>query len=138
MPWRWPRSKTLQKRSLNGEGPVFVNIRGEALRGYKHWFDPAVEESGLKDFTWYCLRHTFVSRLAMAGVSLVTISDLMGHNTIQMTKRYAHLAPAHNQAAVDRLVEFHAEPVSESPRDTKTGTAPESHAMIRPWQVFSK
>jgi len=59
--------KTLQKRSLNGECPVFVNIRGEALRGYKHWFDPAVEEAGLKDFTWYCLRHTFASRLAMAG-----------------------------------------------------------------------
>lgn len=36
----------------------------------------------------------------------MTIFELMGHKTIQMTKRCAHLAPAHNQAAVDRLVSF--------------------------------
>jgi len=98
--------KVLQKRSLNGKGEVFVTIEGTPLHGYKHWFDPAVEEAGLRDFTWYCLRHTFASRLAMAGVDLLTISELMGHKTIRMTKRYAHLAPAHNQAAVDRLVGF--------------------------------
>jgi len=119
--------KTLQNRSLNGDGPVFVNIQREVLRGYKHWFDPAVEESGLKDFTWYCLRHAFARRLAMAGVSLLTISELMGHKRIQLTKRYAHLAPAHNQAAVDRLVEFHAETAAASPTDTKTDTGPESY-----------
>jgi site-specific recombinase XerD len=81
-------------------------MEGKPLRGYKHWFDAAVEEAGLQDFTWYCLRDTFASRLAMAGVDLVTIFELMGHKTIQMTKRYAHLAPAHNQAAVDHLVSF--------------------------------
>jgi site-specific recombinase XerD len=116
--------KVLQKRSLNGKGEVFVNIEGHALHGYKHWFDPAVEEAGLRDFTWYCLRHTFASRLAMAGVDLLTISELMGHKTIQMTKRYAHLAPAHNQAAVDRLVTFHSEPVPEEPSATRSATSP--------------
>jgi hypothetical protein len=60
--------KTSQTRSLNGEGPVFVNIRGEALRRYKHWFSLAGEEAGAKDFTWYCLRLTFAGRLAMADV----------------------------------------------------------------------
>jgi hypothetical protein len=40
----------------------------------------------------------------MAGVDLLTTSELMGHKTIQMTKGNAHLAPAHNQASVDRLV----------------------------------
>ena len=114
--------KVLQRRSLNGEGPVFVNMKGEPLRGYKHWFEPAVEEAGLQDFTWYCLRHTFASRLAMAGVDLLTISELMGHKTIQMTKRYAHLAPAHNQAAVDRLVTFHSVPAPEEASATRTAT----------------
>src|ERR1700741_1598074 len=76
--------QVLQKRSLNEKGKVFVNIKGEPLRGYKHWFDPAVEEAGLRDFTRYYLRHTFASRLAMAGVDLLTISELMGHKTIQM------------------------------------------------------
>jgi site-specific recombinase XerD len=87
-----------------GEGPVFVNTRGEPLKGYKHWFDPAVREAGLSTFTWYCLRHTFASRLVMAGVDLRTVAELMGHKTIQMTMRYAHLAPAHNLAAVERLI----------------------------------
>ena len=63
----------------------------------------------------------------MAGVSLRTISELMGHKTIQMTMRYAHLAPGHNRAAVDRLVQCRAEPASESPTDTVSGTKPESH-----------
>jgi len=87
-----------------GEGPVFVNAQGEPLKGYKHWFGPAVQTAGLRGFTWYCLRHTFASRLAMAGVDLRTLAELMGHKTIQMTMRYAHLAPAHNIAAVERLI----------------------------------
>jgi integrase len=116
--------KVLQKRSLSGKGEVFVSMKGEPLQGYKHWFDPSVEEAGLRDFTWYCLRHTFASRLAMAGVDLLTISELMGHKTIQMTKRYAHLAPAHNQAAVDRLVTFYSEPSSQEPSATRSATSP--------------
>lgn len=40
----------------------------------------------------------------MAGVDLRTVAELMGHSSIQMTMRYAHLAPQHNRAAVDRLV----------------------------------
>jgi integrase len=128
--------KVLLKRSLTGGGQVFVNIQGKPLRGYKHWFDPAVEEAGLRDFTWYCLRHTFASRLAMAGVDLLTISELMGHKTIQMTKRYAHLAPAHNQAAVDRLVAFQspsaAEPVPAEPSATPSATGPEKLEEAEP------
>jgi site-specific recombinase XerD len=87
-----------------GTGRVFVNIHGEPLKGYKHWFNPAAREAGIKDFTWYCLRHTFASRLLMAGVDLRTVAELMGHKTIQMTMRYAHLAPAHTLAAVETLV----------------------------------
>jgi integrase len=96
--------KALQQRSPNADGRVFVNIHGEPLRGYKHWFDWAVSEAGVRDFTWYCLRHTFASRLVMAGVDLRTVAELMGHKTIQMTMRYAHLAPAHQLAAVERIV----------------------------------
>lgn len=51
-------------------------------------------------------RHTFASRLATSGQSIQTIAALMGHSTIQMTMRYAHLSPPHNQTAVDGLVWF--------------------------------
>ena len=39
----------------------------------------------------------------MAGVDLRTVAELMGHSSVQMTMRYAHLALQHNRAAVDRL-----------------------------------
>ena len=110
--------RVLQKRSLKGSGCVFLNLHGEPLTEYKHWFEPAVAEAGLEDFTWYCLRHTFASRLAM-GVDLRTIADLMGHQTIQMTMRYAHLAPAHQRSAVEQLVGVQ----KAVPRKRKSGAA---------------
>jgi integrase len=117
--------KELFDRS-RGEGRVFVNMHGEALRGYKHWFGPAVREAGVKDFTWYCLRHTFASRLVMAGVDLRTVAELMGHRTIQMTMRYAHLAPAHKQAAVERLAGAWQ---AEEATGTKTSTGSEERSV---------
>ncbi len=65
-----------------------------------------LRRQALKDYTWHCNRHTFASRLVMAGVDLRTVAQLMGHSTIQMTMRYSHLAPEHTQTAVERLVSF--------------------------------
>jgi integrase len=85
-------------------GYVFVNSEGGQLRSGRDWFEPAVAEAKLKDYTWHCNRHTFASRLVMAGVDIRTVAQLLGHSTIQMTMRYSHLAPEHSQAAVNRLV----------------------------------
>lgn len=93
-----------RKSGKHSSGPVFLNTEGDRLRTARDWFEPAVEKAGLKDYTWHCNRHTFASRLVMAGVDIRTVAQLMGHATIQMTMRYAHLAPEHAQAAVDRLV----------------------------------
>ena len=63
-------------------------MQGESQKGYKHWFDPAHREAGISFFfIWYCLRHTFASRLVMAGVDPRTVAELVGHKTIQMTMR---------------------------------------------------
>jgi integrase len=102
---------------------VFLSIDGKTIVGYRHWFNAAVKEAGLKDFTWYCLRHTFASRLVMAGVDIRTVAELMGHRTIQMTMRYAHLAPAHTLAAVEKLV-------TTTWTDTKTDTWPQQAARV--------
>jgi site-specific recombinase XerD len=48
-------------------------------------------------------RHTFASRLVMAGVDLYTVSRLLGHSDIKMTMRYAHLAPDYLKTAVQFL-----------------------------------
>lgn len=93
----------LKRHKKEDQELVFVNSAGAQL-WHRDWFEPAVENAGLTDYTWHCNRHTFASRLVMAGVDLRTVAQLMGHRTIQMTMRYAHLAPDHEAAAVERLV----------------------------------
>ena len=62
------------------------------------------KDAGLLDgYTWHCNRHTFASRLVMAGVDLLSVQKLGGWRTLSMVQRYAHLAPDHLRAAVERL-----------------------------------
>jgi hypothetical protein len=49
------------------------------------------------------LRHTFASHLVMRNVPLKAVQEFLGHRSIEMTMRYAHLAPAAQQAAVHLL-----------------------------------
>jgi len=84
---------------------VFLPVKGKrALQSSRYWFDKAIPEAGVADFHWHDLRHTFASRLVMAGVDLRTVQELMGHKTVSMTVRYSHLAPEHLSGAVERLV----------------------------------
>ena len=69
----------------------------------REWFEAARKKAQLEDFRWHDCRHTFCSRLAMAGVPLKTIQILAGHKTISITARYAHLAPNTLHAAVDLI-----------------------------------
>lgn len=114
----------IAERYKNGILYVFLNGAGGRLHSPRLWFDAAVEDAKLKDFTWHCLRHTFASRLVMAGVDLRTVQELMGHKTIQMTVRYAHLAPQHRLAAVQRLCDTEAIQIESS--DTKSDTTTEA------------
>lgn len=77
-----------------------------ALKNARHWFEKAVARAGVRDFTWHCIRHTFCSRLVMAGVDLRTVQELMGHKSLNMVLRYAHLAPCHLSGAVEKLGEY--------------------------------
>jgi len=66
--------------------------------------DAGKDTSRLQGYVWHGNRHTFASRLVMEGVDLMTVKELGGWKTLVMVQRYAHLAPGHLQAAVERLV----------------------------------
>ena len=55
----------------------------------------ALKRAGVADFRWHDLRHTAASYLAMSGLPLHEIAAVLGHKSLSMTQRYAHLAPDH-------------------------------------------
>jgi integrase len=84
--------------------PVFAGADGEPLEGTKTSWGKLVKAANLDAFRFHDLRHTFASKLVMAGVDLNTVRELLGHGDLKMTLRYAHLAPEHKAAAVAKLV----------------------------------
>ncbi len=105
--WKWQGRAILELSKKAGSESSSEAYEAPAPRGrdWREWFEDAVEAAKIPDFRFHDLRHTFASRLVMAGVDLRTVMELMGHSDISMTMRYSHLAPAHIQDAVDRLVE---------------------------------
>ena len=66
-------------------------------------FTRLIRRLGLKDLTFHDLRHDAASTLAMAGVPLRTVAEILGHRDMQMTTRYAHLSPQHLREAIKAL-----------------------------------
>lgn len=87
----------------NGSAYVCPETKSPWQRDWRRWFESAVDAAKIENFRWHDLRHTFASRLVMAGVDIRTVQELMGHRSIVMTMRYSHLAPSHLQEAVSRL-----------------------------------
>jgi integrase len=83
---------------------VFVGRGGKPLRSIRNAFERACQDAGLKNVTPHTLRHTFASRLAMAGVDARTIQELGGWKTLALVERYSHLSPSHKAEAVERIV----------------------------------
>ena len=87
-----------------GKGRVFKSKKtGDPLENGRHWFDDAIVLAKLRNFHWHDLRHTFASRLRMKGAPLEDIADLLGHKSLTMTRRYAHLGPNKLHAVVSLL-----------------------------------
>jgi integrase len=76
-----------------GEGPVWPN---------KHW-QRALRAAKVKDFRFHDLRHSAASYLAMSGATTAEIAAVLGHRTLAMVKRYAHLSDQHTGAVVERM-----------------------------------
>lgn len=63
----------------------------------------ALKKAKIEDFRFHDLRHSAASNLAMNGASLAEIAEVLGHKTLAMVKRYAHLSEAHTAKVVERM-----------------------------------
>ena len=95
---RWQRSPGSKKKGL-----VFPGKTGKPMERLPRAITRAIESAQIEDFRPYDFRHTFASRLALAGVDLNTIRELLGHEDISTTLIYAHLTHDHRKEAVMRV-----------------------------------
>lgn len=72
---------------------VFSHMNGERVQFMQNGFESACERAGIRDFHVHDMRHTCASWLVSAGVPLIEVKELLGHGSIDMTERYAHLSP---------------------------------------------
>ena len=86
-------------------------------RYIKTAYNSAVTTAKLDDVNFHRLRHTFASSAVMRGITLKELQELLGHSTLAMTMRYAHLAPEHLRTAVARLEGLTNERARESAQE---------------------
>ena len=101
--------RALVSLTPKGEGRVFQT------RFIKTAYNNAVTVAKLDDVNFHTLRHTFASWAIMRGVTLKELQELLGHSSLAMTMRYAHLAPEHLRTAVGRLAGLTSSHRAETP-----------------------
>ncbi|MBF0489367.1 MAG: tyrosine-type recombinase/integrase [Candidatus Omnitrophica bacterium] len=91
------------EKSPKGPYVFCKDYNGSPYQEVKTSFATALETCKIENFRFHDLRHTFASHLVMAGIDLNTVRELLGHKSLTMTLRYAHLSPEHKRKAVEAL-----------------------------------
>ncbi len=95
--------RTLAKVRRLDTSLLFPRADGRQPLDIRYAWAQALREAGITDFRFHDLRHSAASYLAMSGASLVEMAEILGHKTLQMVQRYAHLSEAHTASVVARM-----------------------------------
>jgi len=90
------------RNQTRSKGLVFAGKHGR-LDNIKRAFGNLLDDAKIVGFRFHDIRHSFASALVMKGADLNTVRELLGHSDLQMTMRYAHLAPNIKATAVELL-----------------------------------
>jgi integrase len=84
---------------------VFAKSNGQPYKSMDKLFTRACKDAGLAGtgLSLHSLRHTFASRLVMAGVDTRTVQQLGGWRDLSLVQRYSHLSPGHCTEAIERI-----------------------------------
>lgn len=106
--------RSLLLKSAKTEGYVFPNECGQVIQGgtVTNVLLRMCRRNKIRPIGWHTLRHTFASQLAMKGASLSAIKELLGHSSITMTTRYAHISSAALKNTVE-LLDSVPQPIQE-------------------------
>ena len=93
----------LEKEGLHKNKLLFPRKDGEEPLDIRKSWEKAIKESEVENFTFHDLRHSAASYLAMNGATLSEIAAVLGHKTLQMVKRYAHISELHAADVVAKM-----------------------------------
>jgi len=82
---------------------VFLSTHKKQLKSVRKPFEAALKKAGILDFRFHDLRHTFASHFVMNSGDLLTLKEILGHHSVKMVERYAHLGAAHKRRQVNNL-----------------------------------
>jgi len=123
VPMNHKLTATLEGAKKVSKGDYVFSENGKPYGDVKTGWWSALKKAKIEGFRFHDLRHTFGSRLGMAGVDIRTIQELMGHKDSKMTMRYSHPTPEHKKNAVkmlDRVTTFF----------TTVDRNPDSHKVV--------
>jgi len=106
----------LKLKKLNSKSDyVFVNPETKKpYQDVKTGFNASCRRAGIKKLRFHDLRHTFASRLVEAGISIITVKELLGHSSVKVTERYTHSNGDSKKEAIHILAKYHF-PKEQSP-----------------------
>ena len=110
---RWKRHR--ERIAETKSDRVFCRIDGTPIKCFDKAWRQALKLAGIEDFHFHDLRHTFCSNLILSGAGLKEAKEMIGHQDISMTDRYAHLSLDHTLIKQVQLAEHYS-----------SGTSPQS------------